>query len=293
MVRAFFIITAKEGIIMQIRIFLKTPEGKITWFNATSPLTLQSFKRLCDTDPKGWRIAGWFDENQTRRLDMEFSQRELAMILVALRLIQADHPNLVRADPGIENIASNCGDFELLAKVEIDSLCDRLNFGAEGTPIDKTIANIDWKLLYSQKLELLQRIRYRPTDPLELLKNAAAFIVEEWNHALVYPSISDEEDAFLYLRHYDSESGLEYEATFSRSAVKKAKISKTGISIVDNDGEEFYLVLLDITVLDSKTKASDDALMSIVNLLDQLLNAAEEEGLWMHPQAVKRKKNKE
>lgn len=276
---------------MQIRIFLKTPEGKIIWFNATSPLTLQSFKRLCDTDPKGWRIACWFDENQTRRLNMELSQRELAMILAALRIVQADHPGLVKADPGIENIATNCNDFELLSKAEIDILCDRLNFGAEVTSIDKAIANIDWKLLYSQKLELLQRIRYRPTDPLELLKNAAAFIVEEWNHALVYPSISDEEDAFLYLRHYDSESGLEYEATFSRSAVKKAKISKTGISIVDNGGEEFHLVLLDITVLDSKTKASDDALMGIVHLLDQLLDAAEAEGFGcIHGLA---KKNKE
>jgi len=139
MVRAFFIITAKESTIM--RIFLKTPEGKIVWFNATSPITLQSFKRLCDTDPKGWRIAGWFDEDQTRRLNMEFSQRELAMILAALRIVQVDHPNLVRADSGIENIATNCGGFELLSKAEIDILCDRLNFGAEGTSIDKTIAN--------------------------------------------------------------------------------------------------------------------------------------------------------
>lgn len=281
---------------MQIRIFLKTPEGKIIWFNATSPITLQSFKKLCDTDPKGWRIAGWFDEKMIRRVNMQLNQRELATILAALRVIQADYPGLIKADSGIEDIATNCGEFEPLSSEEIDHLCDRLNFEEteDSVPkivelIDGVIKKIDWGLLHAQKMELMRRIENRFTSPEELLKNSVAFIVKEWNHALVYPSISDEEDAFLYLRHYDSESGLEYEATFSRSAVKKAKVGKSNISIVDNGGEEFHLVPLDITVLDSKAKAGDDALMDIVHLLEQLLDAAEEEGLWMHPQAGKEK----
>ena len=52
---------------------------------------------------------------------------ELAAILAGLRLLQAA-PAL---PPGIEKIATDCGDFEPLDDERIDALCERINTVSE------------------------------------------------------------------------------------------------------------------------------------------------------------------
>ncbi len=52
---------------------------------------------------------------------------ELATILAALRLLQAT-PALPAE---VENIATECGDFERLDEEQIDDLCERINTASE------------------------------------------------------------------------------------------------------------------------------------------------------------------
>lgn len=55
---------------------------------------------------------------------IEISEREQAAILAGLRLLQDSDTSLV-----IDDIATNCGEFESLRSIEIDDLCERINFG--------------------------------------------------------------------------------------------------------------------------------------------------------------------
>jgi hypothetical protein len=55
------------------------------------------------------------------------TDRELATILVALRVYQQYGVRNSLQSDALNDIASNCGKFEKMDDVEIDDLCDRLN----------------------------------------------------------------------------------------------------------------------------------------------------------------------
>lgn len=75
----------------------------------------------------------------------------------------------------------------------------------------------------------------------KLLSDCSAVIIDD--NALVYPSLGDEEDEFLYLS-YTNDEGLMFAYHFNKEDNKNVEVIGTSMFLKDTEGKTTQLTLL-------------------------------------------------
>lgn len=83
---------------------------------------------------------------------------------------------------------------------------------------------------------------------INLLNDCAAVI---WGEGfLCYPSVDEDDEEFLYLKT-DGEDGEVYFSSFNKKDNKSVKLIGSSLVLIDEDGEEREIILLDPLVLEA------------------------------------------
>ena len=108
-----------------------TGDTDVNW-NGQRSVKSSGGRVFIDSDGELWReqelISGEKDTSQPgpdEDVLVTLTSRELGTVLAALRRRQMGR----YVSLGIQDIATNCGEFEPLSGVEIDDLCERINGG--------------------------------------------------------------------------------------------------------------------------------------------------------------------